>query len=83
MTADGGPPARNLQRNLAATAPRPRSIAERLADLGDYCFFALLRRLPTDFVSDIGARLAMARGPTVFREAHDRSLANLKRLTEK
>ena len=80
MTADGGAPARNLQRNLEAAAPSRRSLAEQLATLGDYCFFAILRRLPTDFVSDIGARLALARGPTVFRDAHERSLANLKRL---
>ena len=80
MTADGGTPARNLQRNLTAPAPKRRPLMAQLADLADYGFFALLRRLPTDLVSDIGARLAVARGPTVFRAAHERSLENLKRL---
>lgn len=80
MTAEDRAPARNLQRNLSKSDPGGPRMADRLKGLADRLLFAVLLRLPTDVVSDIGARMALARGPTVYREAHERSLANLKRL---
>ena len=80
MTAEDRAPARNLQRNLSKSDHGGPRMADRLKGLADRLLFAVLLRLPTDVVSDIGARMALARGPTVYREAHERSLANLKRL---
>jgi len=80
MTAEDQAPARNLQRNLSKSDSGHTRMADRLKGLADRLAFAVLLRLPTDVVSDIGARLALARGPTVYREAHERSLANLKLL---
>lgn len=68
------------RRRMLAQAPTRERLAGKLKGLADHCLYALLRRLPTDVVSDIGARIALVRGPTAYADAHARSIANLKRL---
>jgi KDO2-lipid IV(A) lauroyltransferase len=64
-------------RSQATGAER---LGGKLKAIADHGLYALFRCLPTDVVSDIGAHIALMRGPTAYARGHARSLANMKRL---